>query len=125
MKIAIIFLHKDIIAFFIRKKKTMNKVKEGDLYKTIKISNHVFDIKYGYYEETDRYSKYSELIPIFPNLLENPLYTEEGYLIATQMQDGCAHFEGEKNLHLCLKCMHYKKVDDLMGVCFCISNQKN
>ena len=101
----------------------MNKIKEGDLYKTIKISNHVFDIKYGYYEEADRYSKFSELIPIYPNFINNPLYTENGYLIATQMQDGCEYFEGDKNFNVCFKCSRYKKVDDLMGICLCGFNK--
>ena len=103
----------------------MTRIKEGDLYKTITISNHTFDIRYGYYEEADRYSKFSELIPIFPDLINNPLYTAEKYLIATQMQDGCEHFDGDKNFVICFNCTHYKKMDDLMGVCLCTSNKKN
>ena len=33
----------------------MNKVKEGDLYKTIKISNYVIDIKYGDWQSNEFY----------------------------------------------------------------------
>ena len=47
----------------------MNRPRDGDIYKVIKISNQEFTIKYGYYEEQDRYSKYDEPIPIFPDFI--------------------------------------------------------
>ena len=47
----------------------MGKIREGDLFKIIKILDHTFEIKYGYYEEKDKYSKYGEPIPIFPDFI--------------------------------------------------------
>ena len=67
----------------------MNRPRDGDIYKVIKISNQEFTIKYGYYEEQDRYSKYDEPIPIFPDFIKYPIYDEEGYKFVTHMQDIC------------------------------------
>ena len=58
----------------------MNHIKEGDLYKIIDLYGTKFEIRYGYYDEKDRHSKYSELIPIFPDLYKNPKYTKEGFM---------------------------------------------
>lgn len=100
-------------------------IKEGDLYKIIKISNIEFEIRYGYYEEADRYSKYNEPIPIYPDFIKNPQYTEEGFPIVTHMQDKCIYFKGNIKEDSCYKCVHYKEQEDLMGICNCISKIKN
>ena len=95
----------------------MEKIKEGDLYKIIKISDKEFEIKYGYYEDDDRYSQYNELIPIYPDFIKKPEYTQEGFSIVTQMQDKCKYFKGNLNDECCYKCIHYKEKEDLIGIC--------
>ena len=102
----------------------LKKINEGDLYKIIKISNKEFEIRYGYYEESDRYSKYNEPIPIYPDFIKNPEYTKEGFPLVTQMQDKCKYFKGNLKEESCFKCLHYKEVEDLIGICNCYFKKK-
>ena len=69
------------------------KQKEGDLYKVIKAFGKTFEIYYGYYEESDRYSKYSEPIEIYTDFIKNPLYTNEGVPFVTAIQNTCEHYK--------------------------------
>lgn len=105
--------------------------KEGDLFKVITAYGKSFELRYGYYDEQDRHSKYNEPIEIYPDFLEHPEYTDEGIPFATAMQDRCKHFklkdknndEGEDNV--CFHCIHYEKCDELLGVCRCKARRKN
>lgn len=98
--------------------------KEGDLYKIIKLFGKTFELKYGYYSENERNSKFSEVIPIYPDFIETPQYTVEGHPFVTQMQDVCAHYEGDENGEDCFSCKHYHHGDDLLGICICDLNKK-
>ena len=102
----------------------MNNIREGDLFKIIKISNHTFEIKYGYYDESDRQSKYSEPIPIFPDFIKNPVYTLEGHAFVTHMQDKCKYFKGDLRQDSCFDCLHFKTGEDLIGICTCALNRR-
>ncbi len=95
----------------------MEKRKEGDPYKTIVIDDITFDIRYGYYEEQDRYGKYNDPIPIYPNFRENPEYNKEGYPFVTAMQNACCHFDGADKELGCYGCKYYKEENDLIGIC--------
>lgn len=94
-------------------------VKEGELFKCITVFGKVFKLYYGYYEEQDRYSKLAELIPVYPNFIKNPLYTDDGYPFATEMQDICEHYKGDSNSEACYSCSHFKKGEELIGLCLC------
>ena len=104
--------------------------KEGDLYKIITAHGKTFELYYGYYEEIDRHSKHSEPIEIYPNFIENPVYTDDGIPFATAMQDPCKHFklgagrsdDGEDNT--CSHCRYYEKCEELLGVCRCKAKQQ-
>lgn len=102
----------------------MGKIREGDLFKIIKILDHTFEIKYGYYEEKDKYSKYGEPIPIFPDFIINPKYTKDGHPFVTHMQDKCKHFKGNNKYESCYKCLYYKECEDLIGICLNELNKK-
>ena len=102
----------------------MGNINEGSLYKSIDLYGTKFEIKYGYYDENDRYSKYSEPIPIFPNFIVNPMYTNNGQPFVTHMQDKCIHYTGDKSSDSCYSCKHFVKGIDLIGICSCPSNQK-
>ena len=103
----------------------MNTVlKEGDLYKVINIFGKIFELRYGYYDENDRNSEFNEVIPIYPDFLKTPKYTDEGRPFVTQMQDVCEFFEGKSNSEECINCIHYHHGDDLLGICVCDLNQK-
>ena len=102
--------------------------KEGELYKIITAHGKTFELRYGYYEEIDRESMHP--MEIYPNFLENPVYTTEGIPFATAMQKPCKHFKlkskecdaGEDNT--CYHCTYYEKCEELLGVCRCKTRQR-
>lgn len=104
--------------------------KEGDLFKVITAYGKSFELRYGYYDEKDRYSKYNEPVEIYPNFLEDPVYTDKGIPFATAMQDRCENFklkdknndDGEDNT--CFHCLYYEKCEELLGICKCRLRQK-
>lgn len=107
---------------FTARRKAMKHIKEGDLYKTIAIDGIVFEIRYGYYEDRDRYGKYNDPIPIYPDLVTFPEYNKEGYRIVTEMQDVCEHGKSNFTEGICVACPFYEHTDDLIGIC---KHQKN
>lgn len=102
----------------------MENIKEGSLYKSIDLHGTNFKIKYGYYDDKDRHSKYNEPIPIFPDFIKNPMYTNKGQPFVTHMQDKCIHYIGDESIDSCYKCKHFVKGVDLIGICSCPINQK-
>ena len=103
------------IFYFPRREVRVQKKRDGDLYRIIFINGKTFEIRYGYYEEFER--DRNDPVPIYPNLLERPVYDGDGRPIVTAMQDVCDHFDGSCGEIGCYGCAHYKAVEDLMGVC--------
>lgn len=99
-------------------------IKEGDLYKIINVDGETFEIRYGYYEEKDRYGKYNDPIPIYPNFSAQPQYNNEGQPFITEMQDICKNFKGSIMVDICCGCSYFQKKDDMIGICLCIANRK-
>ena len=95
------------------------KIREGDIYGVFKVGESNFEIRYGYYEESDRLGKYNDPIPIYPNFLERPQYDNEGYPFVTEMQDICEHFDGKLLVDICCGCSYFEKGQDLIGICRC------
>lgn len=100
-------------------------VKEGDLYKQITVFGKTFELRYGYYTESERHSVYNEVIPIYPNFLKEPLHTAEGHPFVTQMQDICEHYQGTPGGDDCYGCSHYRHGDELLGICVCEKNKRS
>jgi len=98
----------------------MNKKNEGDLYRTITLHGHIFEIRYGYYEEYERAR--GEPIPILPDFKRCPLYTGEGFPFVTQMQELCEHGNSRFKEGCCVDCRFYSHGEDLIGIC---TNEKN
>ena len=94
--------------------------KEGMLYKTVRVGDTIFEIKYGYYEDFERAR--GEPVPIYPDLKKNPQYTCDGQLLVTAMQDPCGYFDGADKSLGCFGCSHYSQCEDLIGIC---DNPKN
>lgn len=93
---------------------------EGELFKIITACGKTFEIHYGYYEEIDRYSKGGEPMPIYPNFIEDPLYTDEGIPFVTAMQPSCEHYKGKiYEDSTCYDCAFYQCCDELLGICNC------
>ncbi len=97
--------------------------KEGDIYKIVNIDGHTFELRYGYYEEYER--KNSEPVVIYPDLTRR-IYTKDGYLIVTAIQDPCSYYEISEHKardECCVDCIHYSSPDNDIGICKCMHNQ--
>lgn len=101
-----------------------DNIKEGDLYRSVTVFGKTFDLFYGYYEEYERYSKYNEPVPIYPDLVSSPVYNDEGYPFATEMQSVCEHYVGKEEEEICYGCKYFKPGDELIGLCKCEKRMK-
>lgn len=100
--------------------------KEGDLYKVITVFGKTFELYYGYYDERDRYSKYSTVMEIYPDFILNPIYTDEGLPFVTAIQEICEHYKKARDTtNRCVDCIHYQKGVELFGLCMCKERMKN
>jgi len=92
--------------------------REGELYRVVNVQGTQFSLYYGYYEEIDRANPLAKPIPIYPDLLREPQYTEKGDRIVTMMQDGCEHYRGMRNGDdSCGDCKHFLRCEELFGIC--------
>lgn len=99
---------------------------EGDLYKIITAHGRTFPIHYGYYEECDRDNPAIEPMPIYPDFLKSPQYTEEGAPFVTKMQDICSYYKGKESTENdCADCAYYRHGDELIGICTHPANNRN
>ncbi|MBE6697948.1 MAG: hypothetical protein E7581_05440 [Ruminococcaceae bacterium] len=103
----------------------MNKAREGDLYGIVNVYGKIFEIRYGYYEDYERNSKYNDPVPVYPDLYKSPEYSNEGYPIVTQMQVVCEHYSGNLTEGRCGLCPHFQKGERLFGLCKCSKRQKS
>ncbi len=98
----------------------MENIKEGDLYKSIKIDDKTFDIYYGYYSEAER--SLWEPAPIFPDFLKTSVYTNDGKPYARADQDICEHYSPKHNVsgeEWCNDCKHFELKEEVLGICKC------
>lgn len=101
----------------------MERIKEGDLYKTVIFQGKIFTLFYGYYEPYER--NHTEPIPIYPDFIKKPLYNDEGYPIVTQMQMLCEYGNSKFSDGFCADCRYFQKGTDLFGLCLCQNNKKS
>ena len=97
---------------------------EGMLYKRFTLCEREFEIYYGYYDTRDRVGKYNDPIPIYPDFLITPVYTKEGIPFATEMQDACPHYSGDFHCDSCYGCRHYRRGEELIGLCLCPARRR-
>ncbi len=99
--------------------------KEDDLYMVINSHGHTFELKYGYYEETDR--EYGEPVVIYPDLKNSPIFTKDGYSLVTAVQVPCEYYEVQQG-HLpeecCSDCIYYKDSKKEIDICLCEKRRK-
>ncbi len=99
---------------------------EGELYKIINLYGRVFEIKYGYYEECDRQNPIVRPMPIYPDFVKEPIFTQEGFRFTTKMQDVCQYYKGKDIVDKgCAECEHYRHGAELIGICGCKENMKD
>ena len=100
--------------------------KEGELYKTLEVGGKAFELYYGFYSSCDRQNPLVDPIPIYPDFLQDPQYTVEGYAFATMMQDVCEHYDGDEEDDAdCSQCRFFQRGEELLGVCGCPKNRRN
>lgn len=99
---------------------------EGALFKKIELAGKTFEIRYGFYNEEDRRSRYAEPVAIYPDFEKEPLYADNGMPFATAMQVPCGHFDGRCDEDSgCGDCGFYRYGEELLGLCTCPRNRKN
>jgi len=99
--------------------------KEGDLFKVIQLHGNTFEIKYGFYEESDRHCRNAEPVAIYPDFIRQPRHTQDGFPFVTAMQLPCPHFEGQLDENSgCEDCAAYCHGEELLGICTCPHNRQ-
>ncbi len=99
--------------------------KEGDLYKEVTISGKTFKLLYGYYESFERESHFNEPMPIYPDFIKEPHYSDEGIPIVTAMQNVCKFYNGKNDEDSsCSDCEFFEKKEDLFGFCKCTERKR-
>ena len=97
---------------------------EGDLYRILNVAGHDFELRYGYYEESER--QHCPPVVVYPNLQAAPLYSPEGNPLVTQVQDICEHCrapDGEE-AHWCSDCIYFSGEHRDIGICRCAHRRK-
>lgn len=98
---------------------------EGELYRVISAHGHTFELFYGYYEECDRQNDAVEPMPIYPDFLSHPIYTDRGLPFVTMMQDSCDYYVGRDTGEMeCADCEFYSHCEELLGICTHPDNRK-
>ncbi len=98
----------------------MSSLKEGNLYKVLTVEGKTFEIRYGYYSDSER--EIWEPTPLFPNFEKNPMYTDCGHSFVTAEQDVCEHFSPKPKIsgeNWCADCIYYGHGEEIIGVCKC------
>ena len=99
--------------------------KEGDLYKVVNTYGRTFELRYGYYGECDR--KYDPDV-IYPDFIQDPVYTDDGTPFVTMVQDACKSYRGETKRTVdttCADCKYFERGEEWFGVCRCKQRKKN
>lgn len=93
--------------------------REGELYKTLTIAGHSFELRYGYYEEREK--AFCPPVLIYPDLVAAPLFAPDGSALVTQIQDPCPHFElaAGREEKWCGDCIHFDGPHPEIGICRC------
>ena len=102
----------------------LSKIKEGEVYKVVTVFGRTFELCYGYYEEYERQSRFNELVPIYPDFINNPVYTDDGIPIVTEMQPVCSEYDGDGKTEVCFGCRYFNRGEELFGTCLNINKRK-
>lgn len=86
---------------------------------TLSLYGHSFELRYGYYEESDR--QWGEPVVIYPDLKTTPLYSEDGYPLVTAVQSPCEQYTavGHPPDDCCSDCVYYMDSKKEIELCLC------
>ena len=102
--------------------------KEGDLYKVVTTFGKTFELRYGYYEERDRQSPLCRPVPVYPDFLKAPLYTDDGKPFVTMIQDACRCYKGtgkRTSDTTCSECTYFERGEEWFGICACAERRSS
>lgn len=94
--------------------------REGDIYRIYTVEGLSFEIRYGYHAENERGRV--EPLPIFPDMVETPVYTPGGIPVTTYTQAPCRHYkpwQPAEPEEWCGDCLYYDGGREKMGCCLC------
>ena len=103
---------------------TLFQPREGALYKRVTLFGETFDLCYGYYEDKDRGGAPDV---IYPDFIQDPVYTDDGTPFVTMMQDACEKYIGKNEKTpdtSCADCQYFRRGEEWFGVCACPKNKK-
>lgn len=104
----------------------MENIKEGTLFKITEVEGTRFELYYGYTSEEERRRGW-EPTPIYPDFIEQPLYTASGHMFVNAFQEVCPHYDKKPTQNdddWCDLCKHFERGDDCIGVCKCPHNRE-
>ena len=91
---------------------------EGQLYKIVQIDGHMFELRYGYHEDFER--EHCHPVVLFPDLENEPMFTQDGYRIVTAVQEPCRYYTVPAEQvpeQWCADCVYYPDVHQEIGIC--------
>lgn len=100
--------------------------REGDIYRTIRIDTHTFELRFGFYAEFER--RTSEPVVLYPDLSQTKHYTDDGRQIVTAIQEACPFYEAPEHKVMdtcCGDCRHYHQPGQEIGICTCPCTKRN
>ncbi len=96
-------------------------MKEGTLYKRVEIEGVTFEIDYGYLTDEHRQRGW-DAEPLYPDFVERPQYTRDGFPFANAYQDVCEHYQRKPSKNdddWCDLCKLFEKHETYIGICRC------
>lgn len=98
---------------------------EGALYQSLSVGGHTLELRYGYYEESDR--ALGEPVVLYPDFSALPLYDPEGRPLVSAVQEPCEHYRpllAELPEDCCSDCIHYPDTRAEIAVCDCPARRR-
>ncbi len=103
----------------------MNRVRDGDIYKILRIGGEEIIIRYGF-DTLTPHTVCGEPEPIFPDFLKAPRYTVKGEPIVTADQDVCSHYLPKARVSgedWCNDCLYFTPGEEAIGLCSCMARR--
>lgn len=93
---------------------------EGELYRVYNVDGYTFEIRYGYYEESERGR--IDPLPVFPDFIKKPVYTKDGRPLVTVIQPPCNYYKPISNQKedWCGDCGYYADASSEISLCNCV-----
>ena len=102
----------------------LTEAREGEVYAVVDTFGKTFELRYGYYDEKDRSGPPDV---IYPDFMQEPIYTDGGEPLVTMMQDACPRYKGNvKRIDdaTCGECKYFLRGKEWFGLCQSPQNKR-